>query len=141
MYFLKLDTLTIIPFPSPLLTSFYPFFPFLLLSPCIMLFHSSTFPALNLVLSTRPPSLPSPSPFCPPDCEPKGHLSPESPVYLNRSPPFDIHLLGDRRREKGRPNLATLSLEVSSSTKALQVQKNEMSVFRRKLTRQVHNGS
>lgn len=69
-------------------------------SSCFKPFHSSLHSALvpPLVLHpSLPPSLPLSGP---PDCEPKGHLSPESPVYLNRSPPFDIHLLGDGRRKK-----------------------------------------
>lgn len=50
-----------------------------------------------------PPSRDPASLLCPPpDCGLKGHPSPESPVYLKRCPPFDIHALGGRRKTRKR---------------------------------------
>lgn len=106
-------------FRSPSISN--PFF----FSSCFKPFHSSLHSALvpPLVL---PPSLPPSLPLSgPPDCEPKGHLSPESPVYLNRSPPFDIHLLGDGRRKRGRTDLAPLGWRAGCSSEP----EDEMSLF------------
>lgn len=102
----------------------FPFFPFL---PPLSL-HSALFSPLGLLLF-----LSSPSFFCPPDCEPKGHLSPESPVYLNGSPLFDIHLLVDRRRKRKNKFSHSWLGRPGCSKNPFQAPRNKMSVFCGKL--------
>lgn len=79
----------------------------------VFLFHSlpgiPSFVLWICTLCTQPiylffwplPLLPS---LHPPDCDLKGHFSPESAVYLNRSRLSDLHLLGGRGEKWGKNN-------------------------------------